>query len=224
MVSGDTMNVFYSRKRANKGSITVEASIVVPIVILSISAVIYIGLLLYQRVLVQSAAEMAAEAGAAAWVSGVADIATGKPAKYSFDNIELYRRFFDSDSKDRLDYIESYAMSIASRNELLKPTESDAEAIIKDYFICRKLEVKMIRYYSLPLGNLLRMLGGSGVIEMSVKAASSIDEPVELVRTTDFILDLEKKLENANPDIKNLGEKTRNAMNEIKDKLDSFIN
>ena len=210
--------------RHNKGSITVEASIIVPIVILSISAIIYMGLLLYQRVLVQSAAEMAAEAGAAAWASGVSEIGTGKPTKDSFQEIKLYRRIFDGDKEARLECIESYATSIASRNELLRPTETAVEAVIKDYVVCRKLEVKIVKCYSLPLGNFLRIFGGSGVIEMSVKATSSIDEPVELVRTTDFILDLEKKLESNNPEIKNLGEKTRNAMNEIKEKLEKFMN
>ena len=210
--------------RKNKGSITVEASIIVPIVILSIAAVIYMGLLLYQRTVIQSAAELAAEAGAAVWASGVSEIGTGKPGPDSFEKIKLYRRLLDSDKETRLAYIEEYAMNAASRNELLHPLESDAEAILKDYVVCRKLEVMVTKYYSMPLGNFLRIFGGSGMIEIRVKATASIDEPVELVRTTDFILDLEKKLENNNPDIKNLGEKTRNAMNEIKDKLERFLN
>ena len=210
--------------RQNKGSITVEASIIVPILILSIAAVIYMGLLLYQRALVQSAAEMAAEAGAASWASGVSEIVTGKPTSDSFGKIGLYRRLFDSDKETRLESIKSYAMSMASRNELLHPIESSVEAVVKDYAVCRRLEVRIVKYYSLPLGSFLRIFGGSGTFEMSVKATSSIDEPVELIRTTDFILDLEKKLENNNPDIKNLGEKTRNAMNEIKGKLEKFIN
>jgi hypothetical protein len=214
---------FTVEDRRNKGSITVEASIIVPIIILSISAVVYMGLLLYQRVLIQSAAEMAAEAGAAAWASGVSEIGTGKLAEDSFNRIKLYRRLYDSDSETRLECIESYAMSMASRNELLRPTETTAEAVVKDYAVCRKLELRIVKYYSLPLGNILKIFGGSGFIEINVKATSSIDEPVELVRTTDFILDLEKKLENNNPGIKNLGEKTRNAMNEIKSKLEQFI-
>lgn len=209
--------------RHNKGSITVEASIIVPIVILSISAVIYMGLLLYQRALLQSAAEMAAEAGAAAWASGVSQIDTGKPRTDSFEKIKLYRRLSDGDREARLECVKSYALSMASRNELLHPTESAAEAVIKDYAVCRKLEVKIAKYYSMPLGNFLRLFGGNGIIEMRVKATSSVDEPAELIRTTDFILDIEKKLEKNNPEIKNLIEKTRNAMNEIKGKLERFM-
>jgi len=210
--------------RQNKGSFTVEASIIIPIVILSISAVIYIGLLLYQRTLVQSAAEMAAEAGADIWASGVSEISTGKPETESFDKIKLYRRLFDSDKESRLECIENYAAAMALRNELLHPTESIIDAVIKDYAVCRKLEVKITKRYSIPLGNFIKIFGGSETIEISVKATSAIDEPVELVRTTDFILDMEKKLENKYPEVKNLGEKTRNAMNSMKEKLDEFIN
>ncbi len=214
---------FAVEHRRNTGSITVEAAIIVPIVILSICAVIYLGLLLYQRTVVQSAAEMAAETGAAAWAKGACDIGTGKPTNESFGNIKLYRRFFDGDKETRLEAIEKYAISLAIRNELLHPQSISAEAVIKDYVVCRRLEVKLVKDYSLPLGRFLKIFGGSGSIKICVKAVSSINEPVELVRTTDFILDMEKKLETKNPELKDLGEKTRNAMNELKAKLEEFM-
>jgi hypothetical protein len=210
--------------RQNKGSITVEASLIVPFVIISILAVIYMGLLLYQRAQVQSAADMAAEAGAAVWASGVSEIDTGKPKPDSFEEIKLYRRIFDNDIEERLASIESFALSTASRNELLHPIVTDSTAVIKDYAVCRKLEITVVKYYHIPLGNLLKIFGGSGAVEIRVKALSSIDEPVEFIRTTDFILDLEKKLENNNPSVRNLGDKTRNEMSEIKGKLENFLN
>ncbi len=215
---------FSVEDRQNKGSITVEASIIVPIVILSITAVIFMGLLLYQRALIQSAADMAAEAGAAAWASGSCEIGIRKPHEDTFDKIQLYRRFFDGDNEERLECIENYALSIVSRTELLHPVNFAAEAVVKDYAVSRKLEVRIIKYYSLPIGNFLRIFGGSGTIAMHAEATASVDEPVEFIRTTDFILDIKKKLENNNPDIKDLGEKTRNTMNEVKGKIEKFIN
>lgn len=203
----------------NKGSITVEASIVVPVVILSILAVIYMGLLLYQRTLAQSAAEMAAEAGAAAWGSGINEISCGKPDKTYFENAKLYRRIFDADKEERLSIIENHALLMSARNELLRPEDTLAEAGIKDYAVSRKLEVSVTKRYSLPLGNVVRLFGGKGTVDIHVKAVASIDEPVELIRTTDFILDMERKLEREYPEIKNLGEKTREIINEIKAKL-----
>ncbi len=211
------------QKRYCRGSITTEASIVVPVVILGISAAIYLGMLLYQRAMVQSAAEMAAEAGASVWASGVCEISTGKPNPDSFEAIKLYRRLLDSSKEERLETIESYALDRAARNELLHPVESAAEAVMKDHVLCRKLEVTVTKWYRLPLGKYVKIFGGSGLVKLQVKASSSIDEPVELVRTTDFILDLEKKLEAANPEVKNLGDRARAAINDLKSKLEQFL-
>lgn len=213
--------VTYGKK---KGSITVEASIIVPIMILSIAAVIFMGLLLYQRTVIQSAAETAAGDGASAWTIGVSGIGTGRMSAGSFDRIKLYRRIYDRNSETRLKMIESHAASLAERGELLKPTGTVVRAEIKDYAVCRKLIVHITKSYNLPLGRFMKVFGGSGSVKISVNGASMLDEPVELIRTTDFILDLEKELEENNPDIKNLGEKTRNTMNGLKGRLENFLN
>lgn len=209
--------------RKNKGSITVEAAIIVPLMILSIAAAVYIGLLLYQRALVQSAAERAAEAGAVAWASGLLDMGSGKPSEEYFEEVVLYRRIFDTKGGSRLECIKSYARSAAERNELIKPVKTSVEVLIKDYAVYRKLEVEINKSYNVPFGRFLKLFGGSGLIDISVRAVSTIDEPVELIRTTDFILDIEKKIENQYPELKNFGEKTRNIMNDLKTKLTKFM-
>lgn len=207
-----------------KGSITVEATIIVPVVILSITAVIYIGLLLYQRTSLQAAADKTAAEGAAAWTSGVGEIGTGKVSGSSFDKRKLYRRIYDSDAEMRLKRIENRAASLIDRGVLIQPTETAVKAEIKDYAVSRKLVVSITQSYRLPLGSFLRLFGGSGYLSINVRGASTLDEPVELIRNTDFILDLEKKLEEKNPTVRNLGEKARNAMNDIKSRLEKFLN
>ncbi len=214
---GNTGNI------GDKGSISVEASIIVPLVILAVAAAIYVGLLLYQRALVQSAAEKAVEAGAAAWVCGTSELGTGKPMEGSFEEFALYRRLFDSEKQSRLESIEQYALAAAGRHELVKAVNTNVEAVIKDYVVCRKIEVTIRKEYSLPFGRFLKLFGGSDKIEMTVKAVSAMDEPVELIRTTDFIIDIEKKLENQFPELKDIGDKTRNALNEIKGRLEEFM-
>ena len=115
-----------------KGSITVEASIIIPLVILSISAALYIGMLLYQKALLQSAAEEAAGAGAAVWASGTAALESYRPDRGS-DGFRLYRRIYDSGREARLREIEEYAVSLASRNELIKSESITAEATVRDH-------------------------------------------------------------------------------------------
>jgi hypothetical protein len=215
---------FAVEDRQNKGYITVEASIIVPVVILSILAVIYLGLLLYQRSLLQSAAGIASEMGASAWASGISELSTGRPYGDSFEKIKLYRRIFDASEQEKLTAIKEYAKSNVERNGILKPLETSVDTVIKNYAISRRLEVTISSSYRIPAGGLVKLFGGSGSITLKVKAVSSIDEPAELIRTTDFIIDLEKELENNNPGIKNLGQKTRGAMTELKDRLEQFLN
>jgi hypothetical protein len=207
----------------NRGSITVEASIIVPVIILCIAAVAYMGLLLQQKAAIQSAAESAAEAGALAWSSGTDLPFEGKPGVEDIKKPKLYRRLFDSEKESRLGDVEEYAQKLAARNELLKPVNTSVSAELKDYVIYKKLVVSVSKSYKNPLGRLSGFLGKSETIDITAVAVSSVDEPAELIRTTDFIIDVEKKLENKFPGLKNLAEKTRNAMKEMKDKLSEFL-
>jgi hypothetical protein len=204
---------------AQKGSITAEASIIIPLVILCLAAVIYIGLLLYERSLVQSAAEMAAEAGAAAWASGTGAIETSRPT----EDFRLYRRIFDSDKNERLKRIEDYALSLSCRNEIVPSYGASAEAEVKDYAVYRKLEVTVSKDYKMPLGRVVRIFGGSGDITISAKAVATINDPAELIRTADLVIDTEKKLEKKFPELKKIGDKTRETMKDMKERLEKFL-
>jgi len=212
------------RGKCERGSITVESSIIIPFVILCIASVIYMGMILHQRALIQSAAEMAAQAGASAWAKGFGHVGTGKPDKESMDEIQLYRRIYDLKKEERLKEIEDYALELASKNQLIKPEDLTTKAVIRDYALLRRLEVEITKYIRLPLGEYMRLFGGSGRIEMTVKATASIDEPAELIRNTDFILDIEKELEVKYPELKNMGDKAREFLSRISGKLEEFIN
>lgn len=202
-----------------KGSITAEASIIIPLVILSIAAVIYIGLLLYQKSLVQSAAEMAAEAGAAAWASGTEAIETSRPEQ----DIKLYRRIFDSDRDERLEKIREYALDLCSRNEIVPSSGTSAEVSVIDYAVYRKLEVTINKEYKIPFGKVITIFGGKETVTISVRAVSTINDPAELIRTADLVIDIEKRLEKRFPELRKIGDKTREALNDIKDRLGNFM-
>jgi hypothetical protein len=210
--------------KSERGSITVESSIIVPFIILCIASVIYMGMILHQRALIQSAAEMAAQAGAAAWAKGLCPIGIGKPDKESLEKIKLYRRIYDSEKTERLKQIEVYALELATKSQLIQPDDLVVKAAIKDYALLRRMEVEITKHIRLPLGKYMRMFGGSGRVEMTVKATASIDEPSELIRNTDFILDIEKELENKFPQLKNVGDKARDFLSQISNKLEEFIN
>jgi len=220
---GHIVNIVETGRR-ERGSITVESSIIVPFIILCIVTAIYMGMILHQRALIQSAAETAARAGAAAWAKGLDSIETGIPDKQSLKEIKLYRRIYDPDKEDRLKQIEAYALKLATENQIIKPQDLNVKAEIRDYAILRRLEVEITKHIKVPFGKFMHLFGGSETVAITVKTTAPIDEPVELIRNTDFIIDIEKELENEYPQLKNVGDKVRDFMRSVSERLENFFN
>lgn len=207
----------------NKGSITVEACIIVPITILSITALIYIGIILYQTAQIRSAVDMAAEAGAAAWSDKSADTGTGRTDVSGSESGGLYWRLVDGGKDEKLGKITRYAKKALEKGRLLKPATTNVSADVRDYIVYKKLEVSVENTYGLPFGSLLKMFGGAGRFTIKTKSEVVIDEPAELIRNVDFAIDLEKELEDRFPEVKSLREKTRDALSGVKGKINEFL-
>ena len=215
--------IFFRKNSLKKGSITVEASIVVPIVIFSIIAVILMGLILYQRAVLQSIADKAVREGAASWESLSADTATGKTNISGLDDNGLYWRLFEADSEEKRVRLERYTEALLARKNILKPESRSTSAVVRDYIIYKRLELSIEYSYRLPGGAVMRIFGSDGRLRLKVTSFAVIDDPAELIRNTDFILDIEKELENKYPGLKNMGDKTREVFNKMKDGLNKFI-
>ena len=215
--------LFRKKKGNNSGSITVEASIVIPIVILSITAFIFMGFLLYQRSLMQSAADRAAESGAASWKNPMADTSTGKTAKVELESAGLYWRILDTGRNDKLDKIKLYTETLLKKNNIICPENSLVKVDIIDYKVYRKLEVILENSYRMPIGGFLRIFGASDHFIIRVKSCAVIDDPTELIRNTDLLIDIEKELEDKYPGVKNLAEKTRSVISDMKGKIGKFL-
>ena len=203
----------FKKNKSDKGSITVEASIVVPIVILSIVAFIFIGLLLYQRALLQSTADEASCAGAASWC-----------ASESVGEIALYWRIYDTNTDEKIGNIEKYAQERLKNKNILKAQITNIHAKITDYKIYRKLEVTLENKYKIPVAGFLRIFGFNNYFTIRVNSCAVIDEPAEFIRNVDFVIDVEKELEEKHPEIKDFAQKTRDTISEIKSKIDKLFN
>ena len=217
------MAAYKTYKRLDRGSITVEASIITPIIILSILAVIYAGFILYQRALLQSAAGRAAQDGAASWKNVSAEVSTGKTKVEELADGGLYWRLFEAEREDKLRNIKKYAEALMAGCNLLRPESSAVAVDIKDYIIYKRLEVTMENSYLLPVSSIMKMFGSSGQFKLTVSSFAVIDDPAELIRNTDFIVDIEGELEKRYPDLKDLGDKTRGVFGKIKENIDKFL-
>jgi hypothetical protein len=204
---------------ARKGSITVEAAIVIPIVILSIIAIIYIVFIIYQKAIMQVAVDDAASRGATAWDKSFNSLETIKVEKESLGDRGLYWRIYDSEKTSRQQVVTEYLDRRYGRYVILRESGRQSNVELKDYIVYKKLIVTMESSYRLPIDGLLDMFGIGNHYTIKVRSEAVVNEPVEFIRNTDFILDMERKLERRYPALKNLGDKTREVMDKIKNKI-----
>ncbi|MDI3477149.1 MAG: hypothetical protein PWQ59_674 [Thermoanaerobacterium sp.] len=173
----------------NKGSLSVEASLVFPIVIFVMIAVIYICLLLYQNVLLQVVVDKAVERAAANMneMKIVKSLDTGEIHSEDLKYLELYRRFFHTVQEE---VIKKYAQEELRKYNLLD-TYSPEEIKVKEvnYIIYKKLTVEIRAKYKIPVDNIKKMLGIDEGYTVKIMSSSSDKDPAELIRNTDFIMD-----------------------------------
>jgi hypothetical protein len=207
-----------------KGSMTVEACIVVPIVILSITAVIYISLLLYQYVHIQSMTDTIAEQGALSWSNIKRDIETGKLEMSDINKSGLYWRLFDSDKEVRENRLLDYAESKKSGEmNILSGTGLKTAIKLNNHIIYKNIEITSEDAYRVPAGQAFRVFGFKEYFPVNAESRAAIRDPAEFIRDIDFVIDIEKELENRYPGLKDFADKAREIVKGIKTNIDYFF-
>lgn len=206
-----------------RGSFTVEASLIFPIIFLCIIAVIYICILLYQMVLIQTAADVSAERGAATWSNPEKKISSGMIEKSGINAGGLYWRLFDIHKEKKKSRLGNYLESHIGRYDILKGSYKVSEPDIIDYVVYKKLSLDIEGEYDIPAGTLLKAFGFRDCILLKVHSEAVINEPVEFIRNTDFIMDVEKEAEQKSEGAKKLGDSVRGIMKKMVDALAGFF-
>lgn len=209
-------------EKSQRGSATVEAAILVPIIIISVTAVIYIGLILCERCTMQSAVDNASEGGSAGWKYAGSDISTGKIHVADLGGDGLYWRIADGRKVLKTDKADAAAYNYRYLHEVKTPEEKASSAEIRDYVVYKELSVKLEQVYRVPVSGLFNMFGAGDRQTAKAQSISIVNDPAELIRNTDFVLDLEKDIEERYPAVKDIGDKTRNTIQQIKEKVNSF--
>ena len=185
------------RSMNNRGSITVEASIVFPVVFLAVIAIFYICMLMYQQTYVQSVANDAAERGAAMWNSPAKDMFMQRMSKIGIKDIQPYWRFHDGSEAGKSNKVIQFInYRIEEYSVMGKGNKAEIEFKPDDKIIYKKLIVVVTQKYKIPLSGLLKPFGIGTEWEVTGKAEAVISEPVEFIRNTDFLLDTAKELDN----------------------------
>jgi len=212
--------------KTNKGSIVVEASLVFPVVFLAIIAVMYMCMLLYQKVYIQSIADLGVERGAATWSNPAKDTALGSLTQEDLKSGGLYWRLFDLERDKRRSNLKNYIEKRLGAFNILESIMDPGQRVsveIVDYIIYKKLVVSVNERYKIPVGKTLRMFGLDENYAVSVRSEAVLNEPVEFIRNTDFILDVEKEFEKTYKEYGELISKIRSSMDDIQARIAKFF-
>ncbi|MWV44405.1 pilus assembly protein [Paenibacillus sp. HJL G12] len=186
--------------RKTEGSFTVEASLVLPIVLFVTMILLFFCLYVYQQSFLHQTASAVAERSAYSWDNSHKEAATGAVAKGQYDS--LYWRLSDdgmlgvlfgwSGLTDKKQTVAlpgteetTGALPILKLNHsgTMVSSEMKGEISYQNSILQRKISVGLNRVLSLPpLNGMLK--DGSNVI---TNANSAVVEPMEFIRTVDLM-------------------------------------
>ncbi|EPR08277.1 TadE/TadG family type IV pilus assembly protein [Ruminiclostridium papyrosolvens] len=190
-----------------KGSFTVEASLVFSLVFLMVAAFVYIFVIMYQYVNIQSIADEAVTKGAYYYVNQ-----TGE--KYSSYKInELYWRIYDTNKNEKISGISNYVNKLLDKSIL--PTEKNISVNTNNKILMKNLQIEIQEIYPLPVGNMFDIFGLSPVLSLKAVATSPLDDNAEFIRNMDIVKDMRNCIQNS--DNKWIGEDSQ--MEDIIEKL-----
>ncbi len=185
-----------------------------PILIFIVSALAYVGLYLYQRVAIQACAKLAADKVSSSWFEKQGEFVTDNAGTKTQDGLKLYRRIFDSDKDKKREEAALYAAGLLKERSILKPTYESIRVFVEDGFLTKKIIVQIKCSYPLPLG-IAGLFGGGEGVTVKSEAVSIVKEPAELIRNTDFLIELEKDLEKEFPGIREFRQKLTESINKV---------
>jgi hypothetical protein len=180
-----------------QGSFTIEASLVMPVVMLSTICLLFLGLYIYQKVYVQQIARIMAERAAYNWNNSHKDPKTGNFNPKETDG--LYWRFTNDSVTDIFGLLVSKApttiqipsvpsntmnlteIKLAKASKLI-PAFLSGTATYTNHLVDRKITLALQKpfYFS------NREFHWNGADSIKAKASSRVVEPVELIRLTDI--------------------------------------
>lgn len=176
------------KMKNQNGSITVEAAIIVPIVIIAVMITLYIVLIIFQSCIMQLVANNAAERAADIWFKENSALETGKISKQDIVRLGLYRRW-SFDNSDDEGILRENAANTLQRASILKVKNLKVDITHQNIILSQKINVELSASYSNPLGGLTRMWGLGSSTLLKVKAQAVIDDPSEFIRNSDFMLE-----------------------------------
>lgn len=201
--------------RNEKGEFTVEATIVFTISFMTLIVILYVGIVMYQHVHLQSATDRIASRGAMMYATRTTDMETGYKSRDSFWNCDPYRYIFDGSYKaNAVSQISSELNKALGNGNVIAANAGDTPDVnIELGMFSRKVEINGKRSFNVPFISVFNL--DNSFFNLNVKSTAYIMDVPETIRNVDYVADLLKQNETAQNAISKVGE--------LKGKLESFI-
>lgn len=207
--------------KSRRGSITVETTLMLSMVIMILVGLLFSFLVLYQKSLLIKTASMAAQQGAEIWVDSRKEIGNGEWDSQEKRDPLYYRLFEDSlgtrkvcsftlgdmttpeqkteegISGEGLQEKKINRMKGLIKKELTKGILPSASTTVRVEFqniFQRRITVSLEQKIKIPLGFLAGFLGQEGSLVLSAKEAAIVSEPAENIRNIDLAIEYSKKM------------------------------
>lgn len=176
------------------GYMTVEVTLVFTVVFFAILLILFVGIVLYQEVHLQSVAVGTSERGSVIYASRVESMETGEKTLEDFKNRDPYRYVpgFDTGTQRAFEEkLNAYVSASAGKNNVRSGgvDEAGVFAEVQDYFIVRRIKVNIKAEYPVPIDGITQMFGLEGAFDIDTASVSTVTDPVEFMRNTDLCVD-----------------------------------
>lgn len=198
-----------------KGSYTVEVSMVFTVVVLAMLALIFMFAYMLQKVSLMRVNAYAAQQGAEIWTDSRKDI-DNTVIDVSKDRDSLYYRVNDNllfgemtfewsngeitEKSDlsslparKMERVKNYIFK-SLKTSILKPRNTNVNISYKNNLLRGQIIVEITQEISIPFGNIKAFFGGKDTVVLKSRSASAVVEPAEYIRNVDLAVELSKKI------------------------------
>lgn len=188
----------WEEARRQEGYLTIEITMVFSVLFFSLIFILFLGMVMYQQVNLQSLAVRASERGSVIYSSRVKDMASGVKTLDDFLIRDPYRNVPFMDGANQAEYaaiIDTYIGKNLGKGDILQDSGKQAGGYVtvEDYLIEKRIRVSIGGSYGLPVDSIARMFGQNGPFEVNVTAVSSVTDPPDFIRNVDLAMDVAKR-------------------------------
>lgn len=190
-----TVYNYIKQKNNQDGYLTIEVTMIFSVLFFSLIFILFMGMVLYQHVNLQSLAVRSSERGSVIYSSRVKDMSSGVKTLDDFLIRDPYRNvpFMDSGTKD--DYqavLNTYINENLGRKDIIKGNISNRGNYVEveDYLIEKRIKVNIQGSYKMPVDSIAEMFGQKGPFTVNTTAVSAVTDTPDFIRNVDLAMDV----------------------------------